>query len=293
MSTPVYYKTKCEGLLHIASSSNDGGSNYIGSVNSYNNGLTRFFSKIFKKSINVTLNGRTRSVNKMSYLKLLGNAGIADANSKNIKNFVNLDSLKLTSDKHPMSAYLPKRKQYELGKKMVKEMVIGRWQNSERYAHKGADLNLQFFKEDKIRLRFGDYIPFARGYGSYRFDKTYETYQPVLYAARHGRKNLCETFKKLGADLNVSGHQSTFKRRLLDVDTHHHFDVETHLYTNQRGNLRAVPTVALNATDTYTYRDTVHVDTEYRTDNDFNFITTTVDKKTDLGTYAKSYTHRA
>ena len=60
------YTTVSKGQVHIAADAK-----YIGSVDSYNNWFTQFFSWLFGRSMTVNFDGKVRSLNKESYTNLI------------------------------------------------------------------------------------------------------------------------------------------------------------------------------------------------------------------------------
>lgn len=270
------YATKDNGRVHVAINEY-----YQDSVNSYNNFITRGITKLFGFSTDVTINGKSRCLNKKSYVKLLSTMGVAEASAQTLDNFKDFNAIqfKPVTDRGFMRSHLSAAKTDKLGRKLVEAMVL---KNDAFLAGqvlgKGASVNQHFWIRGfnnsisyHSKLNYG--LPHQK---INPFQAT--NYTPFLYATITHKQGLAALLKKYGADTTQPGQVVTFSRELLasKIDTsfvptytpgyithhpHHHHGHHHHHGTKYHPGhygLDMVQKQTLTFLDTYANAQTLH-----------------------------------
>lgn len=211
----IYYTTVDKHRLHIA----DENSHYGGSINSYNNFLTRFFAKIFGKSMKVNMDGKTRTVNKKNYEKFLSDNGI-QANKNNIHMFKNFKQAMAGRTRDwghcdYMRNHLSRSKSNKLFQKLVYAIQKGHLEKAKNLAGKGADVEKVFWERNGHGITFS-HLTSNLPDQPLNFRAT--RYNPILYAAMKGHVDLTRFLKQIGSSTNFQGETVQFRRMLTHVE---------------------------------------------------------------------------
>lgn len=214
----IFYTTVDKNRLHIA----DENSHFGGSINSYNNFLTRFFANLFRKSIVININEKKRTVNRKSYEVFLNKNGIV-ASKENLKEFVNFNTamVKRTQDwtqNHYMRYHLTRSKSKKLFKKMIHALYNQKITEAQKLAGKGANIELVFWERGAFGLSFnelGSRLPKR----SLEFHAT--RYNTILYAAKKGCAEFVQFLLKIGSGTDYVGETVKYKRRISHVENHY------------------------------------------------------------------------
>lgn len=224
MTSPSFYTTVDQGYTYIANSQSD----YIGKVNSYNNCLTRFFTKLFGKAIDVYINGKTKTFNLKSFNKLNQMYGFEIVSKKDnlldiTKHFRQLIGHRLNNGY--IRNHLSSEKSHSLFKKLILNMQSHNTAKAERMVGKGANLELSFWDRGAYGLTFHQLTYGLSKTSMSEFEAT--SYTPILYAAA----KIPQVFQKLveaGADLQAEGKTLRFKRIITDVEQQPYLTYESY-----------------------------------------------------------------
>lgn len=210
---PNIYSVVDQKRLHIGI--NEG---YSGSINSYNNFITKTVAWIFRMSEKIVINGKTRHVNKESYAAWLReNTEHSSVQAKDIKNFSNVHSLQLfRPDKGLMRSALSTEKSTLLYHKFVTALTQGDFQRAKNYIGKGAEINGSFW----VREGFGI------SHTTMKSDLPYKTLAmraslqtPLIYSASRYNIELCNFLLRFQADISAIGEEVQFTRTITNVRT--------------------------------------------------------------------------
>jgi hypothetical protein len=215
----VNYLTTDEGRLHMAVDHA-----YQGSVNSYNNCITRFFTKLCKYSIDVTINGETHCLNKISYVKLLHKRGRADATVENLDTFKNFAAIAIPNviiNEGFMRQHLSADKVNELTKELIENLNKSNLPQAAQILGQGAEVNKYFWvREDISTIHYSEesvtrYLPIYDT--QFRVGK----YTPLLHASfKIKDAAFCQRLVNFGANQNTKGQFYTFNRRIIQILDH-------------------------------------------------------------------------
>lgn len=199
------YLTKDKGRAHIALNEH-----YQGSVNCYNNFFSKLITKLFRTSLNVTIEGKTLCANKKSYKNFIKSIKKNELSS-NIENFKVLTREQMTpvTNLGLMRDHLSRWKSYRLSQKLIKAMVNDDKELALEAIGKGADVNRGFLLKDKKiakELPIEDIPPFERVW-----------YTPHLYAIINQKQDLADLLVQYGADITKKGNKCQFKRETFKV----------------------------------------------------------------------------
>lgn len=203
------------GRLHVGV-----GENYVGSIDSYNNFVTKFVANLFGWSTKVTLNGKTRHVNKTDYVKWLNNnTANAPVTKSGLGAFTDMHLLEIKAieGQGRMRDHISADKSRRLFEKMVQALVVNKDFNSAaKYAGKGANL------DDYFWVREGQPISVSTLTADLADDKAYDFraghYTPLLYAAEKNNKVFCDFLRKLQANPFAQGEYVQFTKRIMEVN---------------------------------------------------------------------------
>jgi hypothetical protein len=204
MNNPIrnnsVYTTVDGGRLHVAHDEK-----YAGSINSYNNWLTKLFSKILFLSKDIKLNGKIRTVNKKDYANFLAN--VKDNISKAIL----------------MRAHLSNSKGDKLFRKLISAIDKNDSTTAQKLVGKGAFINSKFWilENDPITFRTDHVISFGKITDGLlqnhptplQFKATHFT--PLIYAVTKEMNDLSNFLLKFRAITLHNGETVNFERIIL------------------------------------------------------------------------------
>lgn len=233
MNEVKVYATRDQGRIHVAFDHH-----YQGSINSYNNWFTKFFSKAFGRSADVKVAGRTRCLNKKDYRRFLTSHGHQMTEYKHMLSET-LSAQWLTTIKHlgPMSKNISKAKSEKLHKKAVRGLdsnVVNQYY-VEKQVGKGADLKSSFWTRENYGISHGS-ITYNLGKQKIRFEGQRLT--PALFAAQRGCDRVVRFMHKCCPSIILDvGEGVLFKREITSVNTAKRTSVE------KRQEVKTVPVV--------------------------------------------------
>lgn len=209
------FATVDAGRLHVGL-----GENYVGSIDSYNNFVTKFVANLFGWSTKITIDGKTRHVNKTDYFKWLNdNTANAPLTKSGLGDYTDLHLLeiKILEGQGRMRDHLSAHKTRRLFEKMVLALVGNKdFESAKRYAGKGANV------DDYFWVREGQPISLSTLTAELADDKAYDFraghYTPLLYAAEKNDKVFCEFLRKLQANPFAQGEYVQFTKRIMEVN---------------------------------------------------------------------------
>lgn len=203
------------GRLHVGL-----GENYVGSIDSYNNFVTKFVANIFGWSTKVTIDGKTRHVNKTDYVNWLNNnTANAPVTKSALGAYTDLHLLEIKTieGQGRMRDHLSADKSRRLFEKMVVALVANKdFEAAKKYAGKGANV------DDYFWVREGQPISLSTLTADLADDKAYDFraghYTPLLYAAEKNNKLFCDFLRKLQANPFAQGEYVQFTKRIMEVN---------------------------------------------------------------------------
>lgn len=210
LKKPSLYATVDGGRLHMAVDDQ-----YAGSVDSYNNFITKFFANLFGWSTQVTVNGKTRHVNKADYAKWLANntAGVEMAKGLDL----NLIEVKAASGQGRMRDHISADKANRLFKKMVVALSVNKdVETAKKHAGKGANIDSYFWVRDNLPISFASLRDDLRDDKAIDFKAGH--YTPLLYAAEKGQTQFVDFLLQLEANTEAAGEYVHFSKKILEVN---------------------------------------------------------------------------
>lgn len=218
--TRNFYTTKDLGRLHIA----DEHSRYGGSVNLYNNFITKLITQLLGIGLKTNFNGKTYIVNRRSYEKFLIRQGIKVFPNPQLYQHFNQVMLQAQESwkKNPyIRQKLSYQKSFRLFKKMVVAMRSSNVERTQQLANKGANLDAKFWERNHGYGLSFNHDPAAE-IDSYEYNFKATQFSPILWAAKNKNSDLVAFFQGLGAHTGVQGETSKFNRRIVDVENRMH-----------------------------------------------------------------------
>lgn len=209
----MYFSTLSNSRTHVAY-----GANYLGSVNSYNNCLTRLLSKIFNKSIQVEIGGEKRCFNKKSFRKLLKDMGLSTGlqNKRNVK-WVKAPQ-KFSNKGDRMKDHLNPLKVTSLTVKLVQALAKNDNVNALKYAGQGADVRRPFW--DRGKALGISWSGSKEGFPIQSFQTTVFSHNAVTYSSIHAAKATTQFLYELaGSPKSLKSHKIAFTRTIEDRRT--------------------------------------------------------------------------
>ncbi|HEV8051281.1 MAG TPA: hypothetical protein VGP47_02220 [Parachlamydiaceae bacterium] len=218
-----------EGRVHVAS-----GAQYQGSINSYNNFVTRF-SKYFGFSSDVIIDGKTHCLNNKSYVHFLHTLGLKNVSVDGLWKYKNLDTpypigqrITLLTNKGPMRTHLTTKKTNELGRELINAIRCFDVNKSQKLLSQGANPNQAFWIRDYDGISFN--AQFKNDLPNRRIEPFRATHlSPLLLAALNCQDVLVEDLQRYGANVNFKGERFTFSRDIVDVNTQFNLQTAMHL----------------------------------------------------------------
>ena len=193
---------------------------YQGSVNSYNNCVTRAFSKLFGISTDVNINGKQYTLNKKSYRKFLRSIDAAGASDLRLLHYKDLNavSFKPITNHGLMRNHISASKSARLGKKLIKAMNLGDSQRAARFLGKGAEIERRFWIRH-FDNRIINKDTFTSGLPHQKINPFQATqYTPFLLAAVKNDALMMKLLAQFGANTAQKGKACTFSRELTGVN---------------------------------------------------------------------------
>lgn len=197
--------------LHVAQDAH-----YQGSVNSYNNGFTKAFSKLFGLSSRITINNESKFVNKKSYGKFLAALDLTPSKNEPMKNFDTLPC-SFRKDQGLMREHISSKKANKLGKKFIQAILANDMQKATDLIGKGAQIDKNFWLRDRYGVSF-EGITKDLGHQSASFQAA--NYTPFLYAVSRNNQELKDMLQSYRANEGLTGTKWHFQRQILSSFTH-------------------------------------------------------------------------
>lgn len=194
--------------LHVA---ND--ANYQGSINSYNNGLTKSFTRLFGFSSKITINNERKCVNNKSYQKFLTDT---DANGTSVKNFDTL-SCSWRRDRGLMRDHISSRKSEKLGRQFIRSILSNNMRQAEVLIGKGAQIDKHFWLRGNRGISFGS---MTQGISQHPVSFQAASYTPFLYAISRSDRELKDLLQRYSANERLTGTKWHFQREIVYESSH-------------------------------------------------------------------------
>lgn len=253
----IIYKTVDNGRLHLAKDEY-----YIGSVNSYNNCITRFFANLFKKTIKVFIAGEEHCFNAKSYRNMLQRYGV-EVNLENIGQFSKLEEFQILPQEHSlMRANLSISKVNKLTRRLINALHQNNVNLAKQYVGQGADINHFYWDRGNHGISFKD---LKDGLPNTSLNMTATKYTPFMKARELGYQNLGDFMVDAKAT-PCEGEVVNFHRSVI----HQRTEIEQQIriarqpvlvrdrYNRvRRGGVVSYPTVDTYRREFTTFRDTV------------------------------------
>ncbi len=249
----VYVGTVDQGRLHIGL-----GKDYQGSINSYNNCLTKLFASLFGKTVDLQIDGQVYVVNKKSYQKFLSchDVHVASLNELNSEHMAQL----LPKVGQFMRHALTPAKTHRLGKALIEAICANNVHGAEKLLAQGADVDRKFWLTDsKALLTFkDDYAHKLPRYGIN--DIIVSRYNALLLAADFQNREIVEKLQEFNAPQS-NGERHTFSREYAGCTASTHYETYSDRVrtVNKYGRTEAVSSsleIDAVTTRTYHYIDT-------------------------------------
>lgn len=203
-------KVSVNGRLHIA---ND--AHYQGSINSYDNLLTKFFSKLFHLSQDIKINNETHTLNKKSYKKFLKSINI-DKSTCLISNYKDFNKLSpsFATDRGFMRNHITNKKSNKLGLELINSIIKDDTNNTKRLIAQGALIDQHFWiYNNQIHSEFSQHWFKYGKVSPSRVDK----FTPLLYAAQKNNSELVSILEDYGVDKELKGATFNFQRDIEEI----------------------------------------------------------------------------
>lgn len=266
INNQIYYNTVDKHRLHVA----DEASNYGGSINSYNNFISSFFARTFKKSLNVIFNGNICILNKKSYKKFLRNNGI-NASDKNIFKFTDFN--KAMTGHHEnwqfnghMRDHLSLAKSHKMFVKLVYTIKNQNITKAKQLIGQGANIEKDFWEREDYGISFNE-INYKLPEGTLTFIAT--QYNPILYAAKNNFADLVRFLIKVGSSQAYQGKTVSFTRSISHIEKR--IVRQPFVHSGRNGNFRYLSQYQQQTI--IHYRNSQKKLKDHYLDANFNFVT--------------------
>jgi hypothetical protein len=197
---------------------------YVGELNHYNNFFTKFFAWLFGSSVSVDFDGKVRSINKASYVKLLSDLKVDNQTINKIgshskfKSIIQAAHLPATDQK--MRNVIASSDRTALFKKLAIAISEGDVEKALLMIDKGASLEQTYYQTyrtgstDRPAFHHDDahYSGFMRHCQFTVFCGT-----PILQAAKKDLKKVYEHLKDMGANLSAQASEYEYTRTITSV----------------------------------------------------------------------------
>ena len=214
---------------------------YVGDLKHYNDFFTKFFAWLFGSSVSVDFDGKVRSINKASYVKLLSDLKVDNQTINKIgshskfKSIIQAAHLPATDQK--MRDVIASSDRTALFKKLAIAISEGDIEKALLMIDKGASLEQTYYQTYRTGLT--DRPAFHHDDANYsdvmrdcQFTVFYGT--PILQAAKKDLKKVYEHLKDMGADLSAQALEYEYTRTITLVTD------DFIKYTNYRSNPKFV-----------------------------------------------------
>lgn len=192
--------------LHVAN-----GVHYQGSINSYNNTVTKSFSKLLGISSKININNQTRYLNKKSYQKFLITLDIHPSTTFSITNFDTLPCSFQESSKL-MRNYICSKKSNKLGEQFIRAILANNMDKATELVGKGAQIDKLFWLRMPYGLTFKDVthgLPYRNLPPIIALKMT-----PFHYAVQDKNDQLKQLLEEYRANVNLEGEGWEFERQI-------------------------------------------------------------------------------
>lgn len=228
------YTTVSEKRTHVAADMH-----YLGSVNSYNNCFTRIFAAIFRCSIKVNFEGKTRVVNKKSYNKLISSLLGQEVKEKEIKNhiiFKNVaEKVDLSNKNRTMREAISEKNRKSLFKKLAKAISQNNTDKALEMIGKGAALDFSYFDRDFIGPSFILDNENLSSEKNYKF--TVFKGPPILIASYKNNQSIVKKLYDFGANTSLTAEKYSFERKIVGVDRRVEFVTKPKVIVSPKGRV--------------------------------------------------------
>lgn len=250
------YTTISDGQTHIAADTN-----YIGSVNSYNNRFTQLFAWIFRLSISVNFDGKFRSVNKTSYQNLLRH--LTHLNKiEDLSQFTTFKNVakkvKLANHELKMRHAISKADSHALFVKLAEAISKGDTAKALLMIGKGAELDEKYFHRSQMGPAFTSDNEHLYSAVECSFKVFHAA--PIMQAVKKANKVVSDFLIEAGASTESTGKAYTFTRNVsqglpyqeivyephyrIGYQPHHRIGYHCGRHPGRRGGVYYAPTIA-------------------------------------------------
>ncbi len=229
----MIFSTVSQKRTHIAQDTH-----YLGSVNSYNNFLTKFVAKLFRKGIDIDFSGKKRTLNRKSYQKHLQQLGITDKRVQECLSYTSLIT-PLPPCQLPRLGYLRDhihhKKRNKQFNKLIHALAGKDEQKAKKAICKGAEVNQYFYLEGNRASTEHPRHRLNRSEGSISFIEA----TPLIAAVQNNTSSVADLLAQAGANLHAVGNKTEIHRHLQsieqDTSLHHgHRVIYTPTYHHHR-----------------------------------------------------------
>lgn len=157
----MYYSTVTEGRTHIAFNEH-----YLGSVNTYSNFISKGIMRLFKKTIDVSIDGEMRCFEKADYARFANKLGLHQT-IESIQSLTVLENLPKTPYHTErgfglMRLHLPLYTQVSLGRRLMRAIWQQDFHTAKKLVGKGAALDTGYTHVQNGRFSMYHYLGQAK-----------------------------------------------------------------------------------------------------------------------------------
>lgn len=192
--------------LHLAN-----GADYQGSVNSYNNFITKSITKSLRFSQYITINNEKICVNKKSYHRLLSELKVADSDN-GYKNFDRL-TCSYINNRGLMRNRITAYKSEKLGRQFINAFLANDMQKATRLLGQGANIDKHFW----LKEGHGPFFNYPGEGLSFQTHPPFKAtkYTPFLYAVSNNNEQLKNLLQEYQANEGLFGQECQFERKII------------------------------------------------------------------------------
>lgn len=229
----------------------------LGSIDSYNNFLTRGVASMYNWSVTRVINGKSRDLDRADFAKWISKHTIEKGvTEQNVDQFKNFHAIKIKPDRAAPTAQscLSPSKIEKLTQKLIKSLYEGKFEKAEKCVLQGAKLDRVFWTRGKLGLCFADPM---KGFANEAIDVEIRTYTPLLLAGEKKAWRLCEYMKKLGAETQAVGEVKRFTRTIVKHNEHRNLELMPVVRRDEKGNVSSGTHLGTRITQTLLFEDAV------------------------------------
>ncbi len=189
------------------------GENYVGSVNSYNNWLTKLVTKILRLSMTVTICGEKHRVNKKSYKKLLVAVGTEE--SVKVGNYKTILQLGYSSHQGNIRDHISQKKQAILSVKLASAIMKKDEDEAIKLIYQGADLERKYHQIGEAGISFSKLQKVFNPDMSFKVEVVTGT--PWIHANHQGLARVKGALMAAGADQTKRGERYDYKQKIRAI----------------------------------------------------------------------------